>query len=759
MVIIITIEQKGDKNLLLFDRDINNNRTITEVTDFVPYFYIEDFLAGEFTTLYGEKCRKIFTNSSKDVVFERTKYNKVYEADIHYTDRFIIDKIQIPIPKRNLRKCFLDIENDDSLDVINTPRPITCITCYDNYLNKSVTLVYKHNIEVKQEKNHNNSIYYFNSESDLLNTFIKFITDTDPDLLIGFNVNFDLSYIINRCKKLFLKINQISPMNYTKIDKYGVKVYGRVVLDMRKLLKRNFIKKELFSYSLNEVAKHLIGRGKQEIKELPGQLWRNDLQKLITYNIEDVMLLKEIDDKFNVIEFYDTLRRRVGCSWERLTSFSYLHDMETYRKGKEMNYVIPKTDLKEYKKADGGFVQEPIKGLFSFVINLDIKSQYPYAILSANISPETLDDNGDITIEKNLRFKSYPIGLIPSIINDEMNHRDEMKKLMNEELKKNGKTTYYNSLYLMQYANKVLMNSYYGLFNTEFYVLKERRITEAITSFARQSIQWSKDIVEKEGYKVTYIDTDGIYIDSKCNDLQETIKLGKYLQQKINESYKDFLLSLGIKNGHLEIKFENIYNSFFIGSKKHYFGHLCWNEDNEVDEMVIKGYEVIRVDTAKVCKEMMDEVFKMILYRKSKEEIDKYISELKKNLINLDITEIGIPKPYKKENKVKTAHFKAVQFSNRYLLAGIQEGERILYVYGHIKGLPETEAFAFNPNKKEILKDKQIIIDWKRMINVLIDLKIKRLYSALNWQPQKKSVSLKDYMERQEKIIEYAEIK
>ena len=83
----------------------------------------------------------------------------------------------------------------------------------------------------------------------------------------------------------------------------------------------------------------------------------------------------------------------------------------------------------------------------------------------------------------------------------------------------------------------------------------------------------------------------------------------------------------------------------------------------------------------------------------------------------------------------------------------------LLYVHKHTKGLPETEAFAFNPNKKEILKDKQIIIDWKRMINVLIDLKIKRLYSALNWQPQKKSVSLKDYMERQEKIIEYAEIK
>lgn len=746
MVTIIAIEQKGDKNLLIFDRNTDNQRTITEIKDFSPYFYIEDFLAGEFTTLYGEKCRKIYTKSSKDVVFERTKYHKVYEADIHYTDRFIIDRIKIPIPKRNLRKCLLDIENDDSLDVMNTLKPITCITCYDSYLDKSVTLVWKPSIEIKEEKNHKSSYYYFNSEKDLLNIFIKFIVKTDPDLLIGFNVNFDLTYIINRCKKLNLNINQISPMNYKKIDKFGVKVYGRVILDMRKLLKRNFIRKELFSYSLDNVAKYLIGKGKLEVNKSKGELWRENLDLLIKYNVEDVMLLKEIDDKLNVIDFYDTLRRNVGCSWERLTSFSYLHDMETYRKGKEIGYVIPKTDLKEIKSVEGGFVQEPKKGLFSWIINLDMKSSYPYAILSANISPETLDDNGDIIVENNLRFKSQPIGLIPSIVKDELINRDNTKKEMYNELKENGKSDKYKSLKIEQESLKILPNSFYGLFNTDFYVLKDRKITEAITSFARQSIQWAKDIVEKEGYEVAYIDTDALYINSKCVNLQDTIKLGKYLQQKINETYKDFLLSLGIKNGYLEIKFENIYDTFFIGSKKHYFGHLCWNEDNEVDEMVIKGYEVIRVDTAKVCKEMMDNVFKMILERKNKTEIDKYIYELKKNLINLNIEDIGIPKPYKKENKVKTAHFKAVQFSNKYLNAQIQEGERILYVYGSIKGLPQTEGFAFKINNKEIFKDKQVVINWKRMVDVLIDNKINRLYEALNFEEEKKDISLKDFI-------------
>ena len=744
MVRIITIEQKGETGILIFDRDDNGKRVTKFIDDFKPYFYFEDFLTGNYTSIYGEKCRKIFTKSSRDVIYERTKYNKVYEADIHYTDRFLIDRIKTPIPKRNLRKCLIDIENKDSLDVINTPEPITLIGCFDNYLNKYLQFCYVEKQVLANFKDNLKSQYFFNSEGEMLSFFIKFITENDPDLLIGFNINFDLSYIINRSKKLNIHINSISPLNYTKIDKFGVKVYGRVVLDMKKLLKRHFIKKELFSYSLNNIALHLLGRGKTEINKSPGELWRENLQLLLEYNLNDIRLIKEIDDRYNVIEFYDTLRRYVGCGWERLTSFSYLHDIETYRKAKDFGFIIPKTELKEIKNADGAFVQEPQKGLYSYIINLDIKSAYPYAIFLANISPETFSKDGDVIISENLRFNSSPIGLIPSIIKDELKNREEAKNLMLEEFKINGETDKYKTLNIIQYALKILPNSFYGLFNTEFYVLKDRNITEAITLFVKKSILWSIDVVNKEGYEIIYSDTDGIYINSKSTNLEQALSIGNLLKDKINLSYKDFLTSLGIKSGSFEIKFEGVFDSYFIGSKKHYFGHLCWKEGTPTDEMIIKGYEIIRVDTAKVCKDLMDTLFKMILDKRTQQEITTYIQKFKKTVYSLTLKDIGIPKPYKKENKVKTAHFKAVEFSNKYLNSQIEEGERIMYIYGHIKGLPNTEAFAFKVNDVDKLKNKEIIINWQKMQEVLIDNKVKRLFEALKWEEEK--ITLLNYL-------------
>ena len=145
---------------------------------------------------------------------------------------------------------------------------------------------------------------------------------------------------------------------------------------------------------------------------------------------------------------------------------------------------------------------------------------------------------------------------------------------------------------------------------------------------------------------------------------------------------------------------------------------------------------------------MMNDVFKMILEGKKKDEINVYINNLKQELHSgkYTIYDIGIPKPYKEDLKVKTAQYKAVQFSNNYLNTTFKHSDRVLYIYGKIQGLPITEAFAFKDNKffTALFKDKKIIIDWKKMMPVLIDNKIERLYEALGFEG-KKSKSLMEY--------------
>jgi len=736
---IITIEQKGDSGIIIFDR-IDRKRIQIEIKDFKPYFYAEDD-NGKYISIYDEKCKKIFTKSSKDVVYEKTKYSKTFENDIKYTDRYIIDCISTPIPKREIRKCYIDIENDDSLDTENTPMPITSLTVYDNFICRFICFSWRNDLKKEIKKQDEISFYYLDNEEELINNFIKFIKDTEPDMFIGFNVNFDLSYIINRAKKLNININQISPMKYTKIDKYGVKIYGCVVIDLRKLIKANFIKKRLYSYDLDTIAEHLISKKKIEVMETAGELWRNDIHKLIEYNIQDVKLLKEMDEQTGIIDFYDAWRREIGCGWDRITSFSYLHDMETYRYAKQFNFVIPKSPKSEFEQVEGADVMSPKAGMYKYLITMDIKSQYPYGILSCNISPETIAENGDIILDKTLRFKSGIKGLIPTIVEDEIKRRDESKKLMLEELRLNGKTQKYRFYNLVQYSNKVLINSWYSMFNTNYYVLKDRKLTEAITMFSRKSIRWSRRIVADNGYEVIYSDSDSLFIDSKANSPEEAKEIGEKLKKKINDSYIDFMNEMNVKESMLRINFDGIYENFFVSVKKRYFGKLIWNDGIEVNEMVIKGYEVIRVDTAKICKIIMEKVFNMLVECKSKEEIDSYIKitkeELKSNKYSL--INIGMSKPYKKDTKVNTSQKKAVEFSNNYLNANIKENERILYVYGFIEGLPKTESFAFRnlKTRNKFLNDRKYKIDWSRMMPVLVDNKIEKLYAALGWNVSK----------------------
>ena len=109
MVKIITLEQYGQSGIIVFDR-IDNKRTSTIINNFHPYFYVQDD-NGEFKSLFNKNYKKIFTKSSQDVALEREKYTDVGEAKIKYTDRYLIDRVQIPIQKKVLRKCFIDIEN------------------------------------------------------------------------------------------------------------------------------------------------------------------------------------------------------------------------------------------------------------------------------------------------------------------------------------------------------------------------------------------------------------------------------------------------------------------------------------------------------------------------------------------------------------------------------------------------------------------------------------------------------------------------
>ena len=79
-----------------------------------------------------------------------------------------------------------------------------------------------------------------------------------------------------------------------------IAVIGVSCLDYLSLYKL-FTYTELSSTDLNFVGEHEVGQKKVEYSGTLNELFENDIQKFVEYNIQDVRLIKKIDDKCDFI--------------------------------------------------------------------------------------------------------------------------------------------------------------------------------------------------------------------------------------------------------------------------------------------------------------------------------------------------------------------------------------------------------------------------------------------------------------------------
>ena len=260
---MITIENKGS-NIYIFGRSSKNLAYTRKILNFKPYFYYEHW-NGEFTTIDGKKAIKVYCSLPSDVPKEREKYNNTYEADIVYTNRYIIDEID-KIEKENVRICYLDIEIQrtksgyESAEVANNP--ILSICCYDSF-----TKEYR---QFCLNKTHE-------MEKGMLYDFIRYIQLIDPDMLIAWNGdNFDFPFLINRINKLGLNANNLARESGTSYTtKWGVKIFGRVLFDLMYAYKK-ISENEREKWSLDYICRYENLGGKEEYKGELDDLFNND---------------------------------------------------------------------------------------------------------------------------------------------------------------------------------------------------------------------------------------------------------------------------------------------------------------------------------------------------------------------------------------------------------------------------------------------------------------------------------------------------
>ncbi len=126
------------------------------------------------------------------------------------------------------------------------------------------------------------------------------------------------------------------------------------------------------------------------------RLFTEDINKFIEYNIRDVEILIELEKRFKFIELTIAICHLCHVPYEQIYLSTALNDGAILTYLKRQGIVSPNKptttrpalyDIKE--EYAGGYLKDPVPGLYEWVIDLDFTSLYPSIIRSLNIGIET----------------------------------------------------------------------------------------------------------------------------------------------------------------------------------------------------------------------------------------------------------------------------------------------------------------------------------------------------------------------------------
>lgn len=696
----------------VFTRDERGNRKVQLDSSLRPYFYVREEaepIAGlaeimqycevrdGMVSVTGEPLKKIEVQSPSDVAAFRDAFSTTYEADILFPNRYLIDRVG-EIVKTKLRVAVIDIEVDS---VRTVPDPmvaseqVICVTVYDSFEDTYFTTVFrrdqKHRVICRTYEGVYNEVTYVSTEKGLMSTVYSLLNEIAPDVLTGWNMNrFDMMYLINRGAKLGLDCNTMSPMGhvYLKHDK-DVVIKGVACVDLLEAY-RHFTFNVEESYMLGAIAQKVLGKGKNGNGSNIREVWQKDLQKLIDYNLNDVILTKGINDKRKLIDFCDEIRRFAHCQIEdslaaTRTCDSYILHMFHGRK------AFPTKQLNPPYQYEGALVQSWSSGLYDWVYTFDLKSLYPSIIVSLNLSPETVHNesgSGRILVGKTW-VDQHTEAYMPEVVKHLFTERKRYKDLCKVTKVGTDEWKLYDN---RQFAVKVLLNSLYGqtaYVGSRFY---DPRVAEATTYVGRQIVQWSRKVIEGsshriDGVKVLYSDTDSIYWSAGRELSHDEIMA---VRKAVNDSYDEFVKQYG-ETGQKHIfsmEYEKTFRKAFFAkdAKKRYAGHCVFKSEQVCDELEIVGLEVKRSDSSRFSRNLQKTLLDMVLRRdKTEDEVCQYVrGEIERlEAGDFEFSEIGIPKGINKqpdEYKHPPINVRAYEWTEKNLGLSLSTKPKMLYV-------------------------------------------------------------------------------
>jgi DNA polymerase elongation subunit (family B) len=657
-------------NYILYRGIDKAGRRIKQRVEYSPSLYIPSKRPSELKSLHGDDLQqKIFGDmrEARDYVkqfdgipgapkiYGNTRFEYAFIADQH---KGMIDwdmsKISIAI---------IDIEvgsENGFPDPYLANEPITAITI--TYLNGRTFVFGCGDYEVQKHE-----LYYkCKDEWTLCKEFLKLWTEFCPDVITGWNTKFfDIPYIYNRFNKILgeQETKKLSPWNYISQRKTVINGRELIAYGFEGVASLDYIElykwyapggKSQESYRLDNIAHVELKERKLSYEEYGNlhNLYKENFQMFIEYNIKDVELILRLEDKLKLLELGLTLAYDTKTNYEDIFAQTRMWDSLTYSYLLEKNIIVPPRIIKEKDSAfEGAYVKEPQVGLHHNVASFDLDSLYPHLMMQYNISPETLIEPEDytpvmrnilsqgVTVDKMLQkkvvieglenatitpngqfFRTDKQGFLPRMMEEMYEDRKKFKKMMLEVKQKyvdetdpKKKNEYsklvarYNNL---QLAKKVSLNSAYGALGSQYFRFYDLRMALAVTTAGQLSIRWIEGkinqymnkLLETERDYVIASDTDSIYLNlgplvykflQPNKPVEAVISfMDKVCEDKIqpyiDRSYSELAIYVNAYRQKMRMKREALANKGVWTAKKRYILNVYNNEGVQYKEPDLK---------------------------------------------------------------------------------------------------------------------------------------------------------------------------
>jgi DNA polymerase elongation subunit (family B) len=814
------------------------------------------------------------------------KDTKYFEKDVDRVTRLLVDYYyeSDDTPKFH-NTVYLDIECEiaGALTPTNIKNPqgkITAIALYDNNSKTYYCLILDEAGKMNETVSNEKHIIPYKNEKSLLNGFLDLWIKLDPTIITGWNsAFFDMPYLYNRIRLVCGEeiANYMSPIRKVTYNDYNtddpITIGGINHLDYMLLFKKYIVKQEP-SYRLGDIGRKYAKLDKIEYQGSLDKLFEDDINKFIDYNVRDVEIIVELEQIMKFIELTITIGHLCHTTYDSIYYSTILNEgaILTYLKRKDIvspnkpttyNPVLKDLSIKKAKwefeqgniskdeydeiiflsEYAGGYLKDPVPGLYEWVIDLDFTSLYPSIIRSMNMGIETLvgrvvnsgkfDNQWSLKelkqmnpekivsiekikkdrtiatskiqikelieiIEKNdliisapgVMFRKDKSSVVCEILSDWFAKRQEYKALMKKAYKVDNDPVmgeFYNK---RQHAYKIKLNDVYGVFavNSWRYTDGNKFISKAITLSGQRLLQESiinmNDYINKQlgnikpvDYIVTS-DTDSLFIQCKdlliakhpdidFNDKEDVISkiliIATELQLMANKFIGEFskeAFNLGENEPHyFELKQEVVLDRGYFAGKRRYAQHIVNKEGVTVDELDVKGLDLMKSNFPPLFKKFGEHLINEIMFGKPKEDIDKQILEFRTELRTIDWRQILKPTGLKKMGEYIASsprsgeifsrlgnkcpiNTKAAILTNDLLrFKGLdkkypvfQIGDKIYIVY--LKNNPyRIDVMALNGynDAPELLEFAEKYIDRDGLFDGVLKNKLESLYSDLNW--------------------------